>query len=122
MSWCWKRKRTRCFDHQTLLKERARVTGIEIDLLNLRFLLSTYWRLIGRRCHGSPDEQRQNGIGVRRCRTFCAHICDVLFETLCIVDVSRLKQPRDNREREREASRAGHSSVFRGGAEYAVLL
>jgi len=40
MSWCWKRKRTRCFDHQTLLKERARVTGIEIDLLNLRFLLS----------------------------------------------------------------------------------
>ena len=22
----------RCFDHQTLLKERARVTGIEIDL------------------------------------------------------------------------------------------
>ena len=40
MSWCWKRKRMRCFDHQTLLKERARVTGIEIDLLNLRFLLS----------------------------------------------------------------------------------
>ena len=34
----------RCFDHQTLLKERARVTGIEIDLLNLRFLLSTYWK------------------------------------------------------------------------------
>ena len=30
----------RCFNHQTLLKERARVTGIEIDLLNLRFLLS----------------------------------------------------------------------------------
>ena len=36
--------------------------------------------------------------------------------------MSRDWNNREITERERKASRAGHSSVFRGGAEYAVLL